>query len=172
MLPVAALGTEALDWSGPIRSRRAFDDLRDLRRLARDHDRENRTGVPNEWSGGAVSREDTNRAVFGQGPAWPSLTHPVPRRSGSGRTTCGGLPRGVVARIARAGKDAAAAKEVAVARWLENRGVDAVRVVRDVDQPVRAQGRPARFWHEAASPRARKRRGEGGAMGRREFSCR
>jgi hypothetical protein len=33
----AALGAQALDWAGPIRSRRAADDLRDLRRLAAPH---------------------------------------------------------------------------------------------------------------------------------------
>lgn len=39
----AALGVQALDWAGPIRSRRAADDLRDLRRLAAPH--ENTTAV-------------------------------------------------------------------------------------------------------------------------------
>ena len=33
----AALGTQALDWAGPLRSRRAVDDLRDLRHLAQPH---------------------------------------------------------------------------------------------------------------------------------------
>ena len=35
----AVLGTQALDWAGPLRSRRAVDDLRDLRRLAEPHAR-------------------------------------------------------------------------------------------------------------------------------------
>jgi hypothetical protein len=58
------------------------------------------------------------------------------------------LPGGLVARIARRGQDAAAAKEVAVARWLEDGGVDAVRVLRELEQPVRADGQPVTFWHE------------------------
>ncbi|MEU0511243.1 XRE family transcriptional regulator [Amycolatopsis thermoflava] len=52
----AALGTQALDWSGPIKSRRAADDLRDLRRLARDHDRENGVAELVHRIGGAVAR--------------------------------------------------------------------------------------------------------------------
>ncbi|MBA2696653.1 MAG: hypothetical protein H0U62_12635 [Actinobacteria bacterium] len=35
----AALGTQALDRAGTLRSRRAVDDLRDLRRLAEPHAR-------------------------------------------------------------------------------------------------------------------------------------
>ncbi len=58
------------------------------------------------------------------------------------------LPGGVVARIARAGQDAAATKEVNVARWLEDSGVSAVRVVRKIDQPVRVDRRAVTFWHE------------------------
>ncbi|MGH3874963.1 MAG: XRE family transcriptional regulator [Pseudonocardiaceae bacterium] len=38
-LEAVALGTQALDWAGPLRSRRAIDDLRDLRRLAEPHAR-------------------------------------------------------------------------------------------------------------------------------------
>jgi len=33
----AALGTQALDWAGPLRSGRAVDDLRDLRRISQPH---------------------------------------------------------------------------------------------------------------------------------------
>ena len=33
----ATLGTQALDWTGTLRSRRAVDDLRELRRLAQPH---------------------------------------------------------------------------------------------------------------------------------------
>jgi Ser/Thr protein kinase RdoA (MazF antagonist) len=58
------------------------------------------------------------------------------------------LPGGVVARIARAGHSAAAAKEVNVARWLEDSGVSAVRVLRDLDQPVQVDGRAVTFWQE------------------------
>ena len=38
-LEAAALATQALDWAGPLRSRRATDDLHDLRRLAEPHTR-------------------------------------------------------------------------------------------------------------------------------------
>ena len=55
---------------------------------------------------------------------------------------------GVVARIARAGQSLAAAKEVNVARWLEDSGVSAVRLIRDIDQPVHVDGRAVTFWHE------------------------
>lgn len=48
------------------------------------------------------------------------------------------LRDGVVARIARTGQDSAAAKEVNVARWLEDSGVPAVRALREIDQPVQA----------------------------------
>ncbi|SDY70312.1 Phosphotransferase enzyme family protein [Saccharopolyspora shandongensis] len=58
------------------------------------------------------------------------------------------LPNGVVARIARSGQDAAAAKEIKVATWLEDNGVAAVRPLRDVEQPVAAFGRAVTFWHE------------------------
>ncbi|GAA0644396.1 aminoglycoside phosphotransferase family protein [Kutzneria viridogrisea] len=58
------------------------------------------------------------------------------------------LPHGVVARIARFGQAAAAEKEVHVARWLEDFGVSAVRVLREVAQPVLVDGRPVTFWHE------------------------
>nr|WP_042188996.1 aminoglycoside phosphotransferase family protein [Kibdelosporangium sp. MJ126-NF4]CEL18590.1 hypothetical protein [Kibdelosporangium sp. MJ126-NF4]CTQ98075.1 hypothetical protein [Kibdelosporangium sp. MJ126-NF4] len=58
------------------------------------------------------------------------------------------LPGKVVARIARAGQDAAARKEVGVARWLEDSGVSAVRILRDVDQPIIVDGRSVSFWHE------------------------
>ena len=58
------------------------------------------------------------------------------------------LRGGVVARIARRGQCAAAAKEVNVARWLEDSGVSAVRVMRDIDQPVQVDGRAVTFWQE------------------------
>jgi aminoglycoside phosphotransferase (APT) family kinase protein len=58
------------------------------------------------------------------------------------------LRDGIVARIARVGQNAAATKEVNVARWLEDSGVSAVRIVREIDQPVRVDGRPVTFWHE------------------------
>lgn len=58
------------------------------------------------------------------------------------------LPGGVVARIARPGQDAAAVREVLVARWLETAGVPAVRALADVDQPVAVEGRAVTFWRE------------------------
>lgn len=58
------------------------------------------------------------------------------------------LRGGVVARIARAGQSAAAVKEVNVARWLEDSDVSAVRVIRDIVQPVHVDGRAVTFWHE------------------------
>ncbi|MFB7270652.1 phosphotransferase family protein [Streptomyces sp. NPDC056244] len=57
------------------------------------------------------------------------------------------LSNGVVVRISRAGQDAAAVREVAVARWLASHGVSAVRPL-SVEQPVWAKGRPATFWEE------------------------
>lgn len=58
------------------------------------------------------------------------------------------LRGGVVARIARVGQSAAAVKEVNVARWLEDSDVPAVRVIRDIAQPVHIDGRAVTFWHE------------------------
>lgn len=58
------------------------------------------------------------------------------------------LPGAVVARVARAGQGAAAAKEVNVARWLEDSGVPAVRALRAVEQPVLVEDRAVTFWHE------------------------
>ncbi|KUF17336.1 phosphotransferase family protein [Streptomyces silvensis] len=51
----------------------------------------------------------------------------------------------VVVRIARAGQEAAAAREVAVARWLAQHNIPAVRPM-SWDQPVHAGGRAATFW--------------------------
>ncbi|WP_435060467.1 phosphotransferase family protein [Streptomyces sp. bgisy060] len=53
----------------------------------------------------------------------------------------------VIVRIAREGQSAAAAREVRVARWLDQENVPAVRLI-DVDQPVEADGRPVTFWVE------------------------
>jgi len=58
------------------------------------------------------------------------------------------LRGGVVARIARPGQSLAAAKEVNVARWLEDSDVPAVRVIRDIEQPVHVDARAVTFWHE------------------------
>jgi aminoglycoside phosphotransferase (APT) family kinase protein len=53
----------------------------------------------------------------------------------------------VVVRIARSGQEAAAEREVRVARWLGENGIPAVRLI-NVSQPVVADGRPTTFWQE------------------------
>ncbi|GAA5071863.1 aminoglycoside phosphotransferase (APT) family kinase protein [Thermocatellispora tengchongensis] len=58
------------------------------------------------------------------------------------------LPGGIIARITRAGQAAAAAREVAVARWLEASQVPAVRVWSGVEQPVAVDGRAVTWWRE------------------------
>lgn len=58
------------------------------------------------------------------------------------------LSGGVVARVSRVGRLRAAAKEVQVARWLEEAGVPAVQVLAEVDQPVEVGGRAVTFWRE------------------------
>jgi hypothetical protein len=53
-----------------------------------------------------------------------------------------------MARIARLGQSAAAAKEIAVARWLGSEGVAAVEVLEGVSQPVVVEGPAVTFWRE------------------------
>ncbi|MFE4212278.1 phosphotransferase enzyme family protein [Streptomyces sp. NPDC056844] len=55
------------------------------------------------------------------------------------------LANDVVVRISRPGQDEVAAREVAVARWLADNNVPAVRPLPS-DQPVRARGRAATLW--------------------------
>ncbi|MEU9564061.1 aminoglycoside phosphotransferase family protein [Streptomyces sp. NPDC048161] len=55
------------------------------------------------------------------------------------------LPAQVVVRIARAGQEEAAAREVAVARWLAESEFPAVRPLL-IKQPVHTSGRAATFW--------------------------
>ncbi|GAA0480283.1 phosphotransferase enzyme family protein [Streptomyces stramineus] len=57
------------------------------------------------------------------------------------------LPNAVVARIARPGQHQAAAREVAVTRWLATHHVPAVRPL-PIDQPVHAEERSVTFWEE------------------------
>jgi aminoglycoside phosphotransferase (APT) family kinase protein len=57
------------------------------------------------------------------------------------------LPGGIVVRIARPGQAAAAAREVAVTRWLGERGFPAVRPL-PMAQPVQVGERAATFWEE------------------------
>ncbi|MBP2325359.1 aminoglycoside phosphotransferase (APT) family kinase protein [Kibdelosporangium banguiense] len=66
----------------------------------------------------------------------------------SGENAIYRLPGGVVARVTRTGQLATAAKEVAVARWLEEHGVDAVQPLQDVEQPIAVDDRAVTFWHE------------------------
>ncbi|MFE3795752.1 aminoglycoside phosphotransferase family protein [Nocardia tengchongensis] len=58
------------------------------------------------------------------------------------------LPGGIVARVARAGQQAAARREVEVARWLESVGMPAVRVIPDIEQPIVVDERAVTFWVE------------------------
>lgn len=61
------------------------------------------------------------------------------------------LRSGVVARIARVDQLATAHKEIAVARWLAEVGMPAVRPIDDIDQPIVVHGHPVTFWHELPS---------------------
>jgi aminoglycoside phosphotransferase len=66
----------------------------------------------------------------------------------AGENTLYRLPGGVVARVGRVGQAKIAAKEVAVARWLEANGVPAVRAVAYIAQPVLVDARAVTFWRE------------------------
>ena len=57
------------------------------------------------------------------------------------------LPNRIVVRIARAGQEAAAAREIAVTRWLAEHHLPAVRPL-PIEQPVKADGRCATLWEE------------------------
>ncbi|MFE7528641.1 phosphotransferase family protein [Kitasatospora sp. NPDC057542] len=58
------------------------------------------------------------------------------------------LPHRIVARIGRPGQSAAAARELAVARWLHDCGVPAVRPLDQLQEPLDVDGKPVTFWHE------------------------
>ncbi|MFC8661884.1 phosphotransferase [Streptomyces sp. NPDC057199] len=62
------------------------------------------------------------------------------------------LPGGVVARITRAGQQAAARREIAITRWLAEHDVPAV-VPLAVEQPVYVDERAVTFWQELPSHR-------------------
>ncbi|MFF7249963.1 phosphotransferase enzyme family protein [Embleya sp. NPDC008237] len=62
-------------------------------------------------------------------------------------------PGGVVVRIARAGQQASAAREIRVARWLASHGIPAVEAL-EVDQPLVVEDRPVTFWRELPAHRA------------------
>ncbi len=66
----------------------------------------------------------------------------------AGENTTYRLPRGIIARITRPGQIAAAHREVAIARWLSDAGIAAVRAVKDVVQPVEIDERAVTFWDE------------------------
>lgn len=64
---------------------------------------------------------------------------------------------GVVARIGRSDTVAAAGREVAVSRWLDQVGVRVVRAVQETPQPTVVDDRPVTWWellppHRPASP--------------------
>ncbi|MFE4332896.1 phosphotransferase family protein [Streptomyces sp. NPDC056831] len=63
------------------------------------------------------------------------------------------LPGGVVVRIGRPGQGAAAAREVAVARWLAKEGMAAVRPL-PIDQPIQVGEHAATLWDELPLHRA------------------
>ncbi|GAA3298376.1 aminoglycoside phosphotransferase family protein [Dactylosporangium vinaceum] len=58
------------------------------------------------------------------------------------------LAGGVVARVARPGQEDAAAKEVAVSRWLTSIRFPVVELVPGVDEPVVVEQRAVTFWRE------------------------
>ncbi|MFI1584734.1 aminoglycoside phosphotransferase family protein [Embleya sp. NPDC020630] len=62
-------------------------------------------------------------------------------------------PGGVVVRIARAGQQASAVREIRVARWLASHGIPAVEAL-EVDQPLLVEDRPVTFWRELPAHRA------------------
>ena len=58
------------------------------------------------------------------------------------------LSAGVIVRIARPGQLAAARREVAVARWMEQADIPAVQVTEPDAQPIDVDGRAVTFWQE------------------------
>lgn len=67
------------------------------------------------------------------------------------------LPDDVVARVGQAGREATARREAAVARWLAEAGVPAIRPAAVVDQPTVVDDRPVTWWellpqHRSATP--------------------
>ncbi|MFE9347647.1 phosphotransferase enzyme family protein [Streptomyces olivaceus] len=71
----------------------------------------------------------------------------------------------VIVRVAR-GREwlPTAQKEVAVARWLERKGVSAARIVEDLEQPLLIHGHPVTFWHRIVEGDRKPTYGELGAM--------
>lgn len=63
------------------------------------------------------------------------------------------LPRGVVARVGRAGAGAAAEREIKIATWLREHDFPAVRPSEGLAQPQMVDGRPVTFWDEIPAHR-------------------
>ncbi|RLK58536.1 phosphotransferase family protein [Actinokineospora cianjurensis] len=66
----------------------------------------------------------------------------------SGENTIFALPSRVIARVSRPGQVAAARREVAVAQWMLEAAIPAVRPLEDLDHPVVVGDRAVTFWHE------------------------
>jgi aminoglycoside phosphotransferase (APT) family kinase protein len=71
----------------------------------------------------------------------------------AGENTLYRLPGDVVARVARHGQMAAAAKEVRVSRWLGEQGLPVIEVLTELAQPVEVDGRAVTFWRELPAHR-------------------
>ncbi|GAA1294298.1 aminoglycoside phosphotransferase family protein [Saccharothrix xinjiangensis] len=74
-----------------------------------------------------------------------------------GSNTLYRLPGGVTARIGPPGTETTARHQIAVARWLAEQHVPAIRPVAEVDQPVVVERRPVTWWwtlpeHRHATP--------------------
>ncbi|MFD4374823.1 phosphotransferase family protein [Streptomyces sp. NPDC058486] len=96
-----------------------------------------------------------SRALLAEAAAARSLSADGATLIRVGENALWRLTSNVVVRIARTGQGAAAAREVAVARWLASAGVPTVEPLA-MDQPVRVGGRAATFWallppHEAGT---------------------
>lgn len=66
----------------------------------------------------------------------------------AGENTLVRLPARVIARVTRPGQEATAAKEIRVARWLEDIGIPVVHPVVGIDEPVLVGDRAVTFWDE------------------------
>ncbi|WUV60441.1 aminoglycoside phosphotransferase family protein [Amycolatopsis sp. NBC_01480] len=73
------------------------------------------------------------------------------------------LPGGIVARIARSGQHAAAAREVRIARWLADHDIPAVRALDDLGQPIEAHGHGDLLARAARAPQRHPRSSRNGS---------
>ncbi|WP_129840423.1 aminoglycoside phosphotransferase family protein [Streptomyces sp. RFCAC02] len=99
------------------------------------------------------ARLEQSRAVLGEVTAAAHLSSTDAEPIRLGENDLWRLPGGIVVRIARPGQDAAAAREVAVTRWLSDNHFPAVRPL-PIDQPIHAGGRVATLWEELPPHRA------------------